>query len=58
MLISSTAPIGGNGLMVGTTGGGGVGGAFFGVEHPATSARVATGANWQKRRNAARDGKL
>jgi len=42
--------------MVGTTGGGGVGGAFSGVEHPATQARAARELSWQKWRKAARGG--
>src|SRR3546814_15594559 len=48
--------MGGSGLMVGTTGGGGVGGAFSGVEQPATSASAVTDASSKKRRTTGRNG--
>jgi hypothetical protein len=56
MLISSTAPIGGIGLIVGTTGGGGVG--ARGVEQPATSANPAMEKIVQTRHETVRNGTL
>jgi hypothetical protein len=42
--------MGGKGLIVRTSGGGGVGGAFLGVEQPATSANVVKQASCHERR--------